>query len=340
MPILHMETEQVRAANEFLQLSCQELQHQKQDMINSVYHLIQNWEGSNRDYFWSEAETVLTQIGRLAESGLLLHDRVNHEIEEWETAANNLGAGLINTSVETSDWLNSFLENFKEGINPTDAINWIGDHIDEIELFTGLGSLGFVSILPGMNYAGQVILKGPQWAKELIGISPYLTHVKGTGMTSHIASQPFLTPLKAITTLLQIAPQWIEDYNQYYDTDKAQFASAILVDTVFIGGVSLLASYGGSIVGAKIGGGVGALVGGPVGAATGAIIGGVVGQYAASWLADELIIQPFLESDIRQKVIESGAEVIRDAQDVVTETLDEAVDAIRNVSLPEIKFSW
>lgn len=99
--IIHMDTEQVRAVARQLQQTA----NQMYEMGSALRHQAasMDWQGPSRDDFFSQLEQALKQLNTLSESGLVLGDRVNREVDEWVIADQN---GAFN--------MKSLLNNFKE----------------------------------------------------------------------------------------------------------------------------------------------------------------------------------------------------------------------------------
>lgn len=94
--VIHMDTEQVRAVARQLQQNA----NQMYEMGSSLRHQTasMDWQGPSRDDFFSQLEQALKQLNTLSESGLVLGERVNREVEEWVTADQN-GASSFQSMV-------------------------------------------------------------------------------------------------------------------------------------------------------------------------------------------------------------------------------------------------
>ncbi|MCL4868730.1 MAG: WXG100 family type VII secretion target [Anaerolineae bacterium] len=90
MPLLHMETEQVRAAAQQLQRLAQEIDHQSQTLNRQLFLLQSSWQSPSGDQFCSQLQHEAQKAGSLAQSGFTLYQRVQNEVEEWETIDRNL----------------------------------------------------------------------------------------------------------------------------------------------------------------------------------------------------------------------------------------------------------
>src|SRR5258706_3852735 len=85
MNTLHMETDVVSAlASQFKQAS-ETMRSQTQSLNNSAQSI--DWLGPSRDEFVMEVETLIYQLETQIESGMMLAQRVENEVIEWEEMA-------------------------------------------------------------------------------------------------------------------------------------------------------------------------------------------------------------------------------------------------------------
>ncbi|MCI0732055.1 MAG: polymorphic toxin type 44 domain-containing protein [Chloroflexi bacterium] len=108
MPVLHMQTEQVRTTGNQLLQTSRSLQQQTQALNNSVNMLAGQWLGSSRDIFLSEMEALLRQLVQLAEVGSDLNLRLQREVDEWEQTDSSFGNSSMTTAPgaapDQTDW--------------------------------------------------------------------------------------------------------------------------------------------------------------------------------------------------------------------------------------------
>lgn len=332
MPILHMETEQVRSTGYQLQQAASTMQQESRQLAASIQNLLNAWQGPSATIFVGEIQPLLQQLAQFANAGELLNQRLQREVAEWEQAAIELGGNIWGLSPE------------ERGQTPggeiEEKLSWLADQSLWAEIGLGLYGLQGLSFALGSTYAEQVLVYGSRFQKELVGLGGHLTHLQGTGMSTHIFKQAGnVTAIDATLAFLQVVPQWMTNFHEYGD-DPTKLAVANVVDTVAIAGVGLGAAYLGGAGGAKLGGVIGFAVGGPVGAAAGAVVGGVAGKIIASWTADQLITEPFMESTMRLDAINLGTDVVKDTGSTIKDGFDAATLAIQEVALPEFKFSW
>ncbi|MCI0732050.1 MAG: WXG100 family type VII secretion target [Chloroflexi bacterium] len=106
MPILRMETDLVRNTGSLLQQTTDRLSEQTQQLQQSVKFLSNQWQGSSRDIFIAEVESLLRQMFGLVDSGVTLNQRLQREVDEWEQAGSQLGGaggdGTVVTNITTT----------------------------------------------------------------------------------------------------------------------------------------------------------------------------------------------------------------------------------------------
>lgn len=92
---LHIETDQVQSlANQLLRTQ-DEIEQNTQRILSDVNSL--DWMSPGRDNFIAEMEALYQQVCQLTEQGRQLAQRLNQEINEWETAAQSFtGVSAVN----------------------------------------------------------------------------------------------------------------------------------------------------------------------------------------------------------------------------------------------------
>lgn len=83
MPLLHMETELVLEAGRQLQQLSTNLQNQAQSLDRNVQALSHTWQGPSATIFVGEVNPILQNLTRLADSGRVLNQRLQREVDEW-----------------------------------------------------------------------------------------------------------------------------------------------------------------------------------------------------------------------------------------------------------------
>jgi uncharacterized protein YukE len=100
MPVLHMETDQVRQAAHQLYQAANTIREHGQSLTSATQAL--DWHGSSRDMFTHEISTVLQTAYRLADEGDTLSMRLLREVEEWEQV-DGIGTTSTTTTPTGSD---------------------------------------------------------------------------------------------------------------------------------------------------------------------------------------------------------------------------------------------
>ncbi len=94
MPILHMQTEQVRSTGQQLTQAANTLREQSQSCSRAAQAL--DWQGPSRDIFVSELGQVAQSLSAAAEQGAALGVRVQREADEWEQVDSRFGdSGVV-----------------------------------------------------------------------------------------------------------------------------------------------------------------------------------------------------------------------------------------------------
>lgn len=93
MPILHMETEQVRAAASELIAAANAVTDQDNTLNQMMQNLAFSWQGPSAAQFLEELTPMLQRLRQLAEVGTILGIRVHREVAEWEMADGQGGIG-------------------------------------------------------------------------------------------------------------------------------------------------------------------------------------------------------------------------------------------------------
>lgn len=167
----------------------------------------------------------------------------------------------------------------------------IYDLILQARLGNSLLAGGF-RLTPGSTYAGQVIVYGSHDAKSLLGLSPYLTHMRG--VPPGLVTTPGTAALRAVSGRLTAAGLGIVygvDIYQYAWGDKSnvgvassEFVSTITTDTV----ITLGPPAAGAAIGTAICPVVGTIVGGVIGLGV-SVVWGVFGREGTiSWVDDNI----------------------------------------------------
>lgn len=152
MAILKMETDRVQAAKALLNHTAVSLQTTSQTLTNAEYALADAWQGYSRDLFLNELQPLIQRLAQLGDDGLLLSQRLQREVEEWEQVAAQLSAGPL-------VWQAALLQAAGGGAN-----RWLPD-----------GLPGWQSALPPLAIVSQLggwLDTWPDWLKTQL--SPFL----------------------------------------------------------------------------------------------------------------------------------------------------------------------
>lgn len=177
-----------------------------------------------------------------------------------------------------------------------------------------LGGLAFapaylVMTMPhGTKYMHEIIIRGPALAREILGLSPNLGHIKLANLTSHLWKNALnVGPWFLVGAAIASAEQWMKDIESYQG-DLVGMINALMIDTEVIvatmglgwvaaTGISYVIFHGVVIAGVGIGG---VAVGSTL--APFLVTGGIV--LGIGLLADKFLLEPFMKSEFRLDAIE------------------------------------
>lgn len=155
------------------------------------------------------------------------------------------------------------------------------------------------SLTAGSTYGGQVIFRGSRLLKDMAGVSPYLTHIRGVRIPAHMGREALKKGFGKGNILFEALSELPENWEEY-GGNIPKVATGILVDTAIGIGVSAL----GAGLGAVAFGAIGGAILGPPGAVIGAKLGGILGGMAGGWVADELENIPVGKSDLDRVIVD------------------------------------
>lgn len=91
MPVLHMETDLVRSVGNQMQQASASMQQQTQQLNNSVQNLANAWQGPSASIFMGEIQPMMQRLNQFANTGELLNQRLQREVDEWESVGSVFG---------------------------------------------------------------------------------------------------------------------------------------------------------------------------------------------------------------------------------------------------------
>lgn len=150
MPILHMQTEQVRESGRQLTQTATNIDEQADRVQSGISALEAGWEGGSSDSFISQASGVINELRRLAQSCCDLGSRVVTEVDEWEMVDSN-GA----QSIHLGDSLPSLATGAATGLGVGIGTGVVFDaehepfDIDNFHLFRGSMGQGYAGVRSG-----------------------------------------------------------------------------------------------------------------------------------------------------------------------------------------------
>lgn len=347
MPILHMETDDVGMVADRLQRASRDISQTTRQLRRSVNRLDAHWSGSSSSRYLRRMYAALGAVDAVADDAAQLSRRLYAEIDDWQDADRG-GSGRVLGAVAPlplpaptpTRSPHSHYQEEDERNDTERLLDFIRGAQGGWEWIDGLWlaiAAGFIHISRGSTYADQLMIRGPGWAKDAWGLSPALTHAKDASVAAHIGKGALkgVSAVALIPAILRVWEQWMVAYSTPH-SDDLRAGTAMFLDTVVIMGTYLALTQVGLWAGAQIGGAIGGIIaggGGAIGgtavapgpgtvvggggglfggAAAGALIGGVVGSAAGGYLADS-ILDKYLQSDLREKLIDFVVDFIRAA---------------------------
>lgn len=99
MPLLYMETDQVRAVGQQIAQAIGELSSQADSLSASADSLGSAWVSEGSSLFLQEFQGMISTIHQLAQTGDSFRNRIEAEVAEWERVANNYQSiGILPTT--------------------------------------------------------------------------------------------------------------------------------------------------------------------------------------------------------------------------------------------------
>ncbi len=167
MPILHMETELVRSVGNQMQQASASMQQQTQQLNNSVQNLANAWQGPSASIFMGEIQPMMQRLNQFANTGELLNQRLQREVDEWERVGSQLGG--------------------TSGNSPTPTANSLQDRIYENGQDSFVkGDAYFVNNYDPLNFPDQLYQDGPNCT--LYGLF-HLLHMSGITLSQQEINQ-------------------------------------------------------------------------------------------------------------------------------------------------------
>lgn len=96
MPILHMQTDEVRQMVQFGTQSIDYCKDEISRLLARAANLESDWQSSAAVEFRTELQTILNQLLALSDEGKVLFNRAQNEVEEWEALDSAARTSLIN----------------------------------------------------------------------------------------------------------------------------------------------------------------------------------------------------------------------------------------------------
>lgn len=133
MFILHIDSEVVRDIGRQLKQTAVSLQVTSQTLNSAAYSLSDAWQSYGRDQFLSEFQSLNQRLAQLADEGMILSQRLQREVNEWERVASQFGEGGVSWQTPLpitagggqNRWLPS-MPDFQMALPPLSVVSLLG----------------------------------------------------------------------------------------------------------------------------------------------------------------------------------------------------------------------
>lgn len=275
MPLLYMQTDQVRSASQTLAQMVENLISNADTLSTSAGSLETAWISDGSSGFLMDYRNLISMIRQLAESADVFHSRIEAEVIEWERmAGGENGLPASNMQPTISAGVGGSLGGGGDGSTSRDpllnALQW-NKYVRNGIQWGIVPAFLALNVHPGAD--GLIHLTGSRFSKQLFlgkshfNISHADTLVKQT------------TKANLIFEAGSLVIDWTIDYEEHRHEGWEAVGKAMLVSA---------GEAGGGVVGGVIGTKVGAAIGTVLCPGVGTVLGGVIGNVAGSIIGEKV----------------------------------------------------
>ncbi len=156
MPLLHMQTEEVRGTGRLLRQTAATIQTEAQNLSTAVNNLATQWQGPSSNQFRSQIEPLLQQLMRVSEKGSELDARVQREVDQWEQTDAGLSSNQKNNGIGNPGVLEGIRDIFVPFFpyDISEGINYLEDQPAGEDLIELARENGITFQLPNGEFVG------------------------------------------------------------------------------------------------------------------------------------------------------------------------------------------
>lgn len=134
MPLLYMETDQVRAVGQQIAQTIGEMSSQADSLAASADALGSAWVSEGSSLFLQEYQGLISTIRQLAEVGDAFRNRIETEVAEWERVANNYQSiGFLPTPFTFNPSQNTIIQEPGNALAIKDMVGTLDDLLKPID---------------------------------------------------------------------------------------------------------------------------------------------------------------------------------------------------------------
>lgn len=329
MPVIHMETEQVRAVADTMRVAAARMGDLHGSLNMQVQQLQSAWQGGGAADFHREVQLLSRQLDQHIRALDVLSGRVHAEVTEWESVD-----GVASTAASSTI---AFAE------TTTSTVSGWGAWLDSDKIEAALTLTGGVLTASHVSWRkGELIFRGKNWFHDLADLPEHLRHVKVRNLPKSFVKSAFkIDKVDKSLLVLELAERYSNSWANYNRNSDRLAAAAM--DTLFVGAKVVAARAGQAAIMSLLGGAVlGAVA--TVGAPASVVVGtGVLlwwgSGLAINWFADRAY-DAFESSGWKDKIVHGTGNFIESsmqaAGQVVAGSIQAANDFIQwNISVAQ-----
>lgn len=245
-----METNAVKHTDNLLKQTAVSIQSTSHILNNSAYMLFNTWQGYSRDLFLDEFHNLNQRLAQLADDGLILSQRLQREVDEWERVASQFGGGTVSWQMllpmsaggGQNRWL-PMLPDFQMALPPLSVVSLLGGWSAQWPDWLQERLSPFLSFLqppppptptpapPGQTRLGELLddTPAPEAETEQVSPPPPVAPVEQPAVQPVSPDTGYAVPIKSQGTLggsAACAPTSVSMILDYYHNQDGQNKTA------------------------------------------------------------------------------------------------------------------
>lgn len=314
MPVIHMQTEQVRATADMMRAVAVRMGNLHEFLNMQIRQLPSVWQGGDAADFHGEVQFLARQLDQHIRALDVLASRVHAEVTEWETVD-----GPTSTAASLS---------IRQGENVDRASgfrwNQLNDQIEIVLMAIG----GFLTASHVSWRKDELIFQGKNYFREWAGLPGHLRHVKATNLPNSFIKSAFkISAVDKALLGLDLAGRYFHSWAHYNRVgDRVAVAT---MDAIFVGARFAVVRAGQAAAMSLMGGALGAL------AAAGAPAAVVIGAGVLVWWGSGQLINMvanraydlFEGSGWKDKIVQNTGNLIESGAQAAGQAITSGIQA-------------